>query len=236
MPNTFFAFKKFTVHQSRCAMKVGTDGVLLGAWVNLKETGRILDVGTGTGLIAIMLAQRSDALIDAVEIDREAYFQAMENIAACPWRQRINVIHTSFQQFANHAPDPYDLVVSNPPFFRNALKSPFHLRSLARHDTELNFESLLFHSVRILTPKGRLAVIIPAAEIADFTEQAYLQGLFISRILSIKPLPDKDISRCLVEFSRDRNVKHEESTLTVRNNDHITYTDEYKTLTGDFYL
>jgi tRNA1Val (adenine37-N6)-methyltransferase len=217
-------------------MKVGMDGVLLGAWVNVPDAGRILDVGTGTGLIAIMLAQRSEALIDAVEIEPEAYLQARENIAACPWNQRIEVYNGSFQLFADHFTARYDLVVSNPPFFRNSLQSPFASRSLARHDVWLSHESLIFNAVRILTDKGRLAVILPAGEFNGFSEQAYLQGLFVTRLLNIKPLPDKDFSRCMVEFSRSRNAKYDEDTLIIRNKDRRTYTDDYIKLTGDFYL
>jgi tRNA1Val (adenine37-N6)-methyltransferase len=237
MANNFFLFKQFTIFHDKCAMKVGTDGVLLGAWVNAGIAGRILDVGTGTGLIAIMMAQRcSAAVIDAVEIDEKASLQAGENVAACPWRERIMVVHDSFQHFAQNAVARYDVVVCNPPFFRNALRSPIALRSVARHDTNLSYESLLFYTAKILANEGRLAVIIPAFELIRLTEQAFLQGLFVSKILRIKPLPEKPDTRCLVELLQDRYAQCAESSLTIRNNDLITYTVEYKSLTGDFYL
>ncbi len=218
-------------------MKVGTDGVLLGAWAEVSRAAGILDVGTGSGLLAIMMAQRcASAAIDAVEIDEMASLQATENVAACPWKDRIDVIHDSFQHFAAATSRRYDLVTCNPPYFRSALRSPVASRSIARHDTHLSYESLLFYTVKILANEGRLAVIIPAFELIRFTEQAFLQGLFVSKILRIKPLPEKPDTRCLVELSRNRHAQCAESILIIRNNDLITYTDEYKSLTRDFYL
>jgi tRNA1Val (adenine37-N6)-methyltransferase len=216
---------------------VGTDGVLLGAWAEVSGAAGILDVGTGSGLIAIMTAQRTfNAAVDAVEIDEMACLQARENVAACPWKERIRVVHDSFQHFAQKTVARYDAVVCNPPYFRNALRSPLASRSVARHDTHLSYESLLFYTVKILANEGRLAVIIPAFELIRFTEQAFLQGLFVSKILRITPLPEKPDTRCLVELSRNRHAQCAESILTIRNNDLNTYTDEYKSLTRDFYL
>ena len=237
MANNYFSFKQFTVFHDKCAMKVGTDGVMLGAWADVERTGRIIDAGTGTGLIAIMLAQRTvTAVIDAVEIDEKACGQALENVRACPWSQRINVHNDSFQHFAENTDTRYDLVVSNPPFFRNALKPPVDARANARHDTKLSHDSLLFHAATILNNEGRLAMIVPAEAFTRLTEQAYLHGLYISKLLKVRPLPDKPVSRCLVEFCLNRQVRCEESMLTIRGKDLVTYTDDYKALTNDFYL
>jgi tRNA1Val (adenine37-N6)-methyltransferase len=217
-------------------MKVGTDGVLLGAWANTEDAGRILDAGTGTGLIAIMMAQRSEALIDAVEIDEEAFIQARENAAACPWKDRIRVYHNSLQQFVKELPGPYDVIVSNPPYFRKSLKPPSAARSLARHDDRLSYESLLFCSAQALAKQGRLAVIIPAAEITRLTEIAYFHGLYPSQQVMIKPLPDKKPSRCLAEFTNDRNKPCVEAIMVIRNEKSSSYTETYKNLTKDYYL
>ena len=157
MSNNYFSFRQFTIHQDQCAMKVGTDGVLLGAWVNVENAQRILDVGTGTGLIALMCAQRSESVIDAVEVDRAASEQAAVNCSASPWKDRITVVHDSFQHFAESTAYRYDLIVSNPPFFKNSLKPKGLARSLARHDDRLSYESLLYYTVKILEPGGTLA-------------------------------------------------------------------------------
>lgn len=218
-------------------MKVGTDGVLLGAWAEVSQVARILDVGTGTGLIAIMMAQRcASAAIDAVEIDDKASQQAIENVAACPWKDRIAVVNDSFQHFAATACRRYDLVTCNPPYFRKALRSPVASRSVARHDTDLSYGDLLCHAAAIITAEGRLAVIVPAGETDPLIEMAYLSGLFVYRVLKIKPLPDKPVIRVMMELSRNRIPSHEESTLIIRNQDQITYTDDYRNLTRDFYL
>lgn len=217
-------------------MKVGTDGVLLGAWVNVEGAGRILDAGSGTGLIAIMLAQRSEALIDAVEIDETAFAQARENIAACPWKERIRIHCDSLQHFMAGSPGPFDIVVSNPPYFRNSLKSPSEIRSLARHDERLGYESLLFCSAQLLSARGQLTVIIPAAESDRFKELAYFHGLFPSWLVMVRPSPDKNPVRCLVEFTKDRNRRCEEGSLIIRNKESDAYTEDYKKLTEKFYL
>jgi tRNA1Val (adenine37-N6)-methyltransferase len=236
MANPCFAFKQFTIYHDKCAMKVGTDGVLLGAWVNVQSAERILDVGTGSGLIAIMLAQRSDAVIDAVEIDERAYSQAFENIAACPWSVRINIHQDSFQHFAGITEVYYDVVVSNPPYFRNSLKSSLISRSLARHDQKLSHESLLFYSSQILAPEGRLALIIPADDITHLMELAYFHKLYPSQLLMIRPDPDKNYSRCLAEFTHNRDQDCIENELIIKQKDSVGYTENYKSLTRDFYL
>lgn len=217
-------------------MKVGTDGVLLGAWVNVEGAGRILDAGTGTGLIAIMVAQRSQALIDAVEIEETAFAQAIENIAACPWKERISIHCDSLQHFTAVSPFTYDIVVSNPPYFRNSLKSPSEIRSLARHDESLSYKSLLFCAAQLLSAHGRLAVIIPATEINRFNEMAYFHGLFPSRLVMVRPSPDEIPVRCMAEFTKDKSIVCEEDSLAIRNQESTTYTEAYLKLTEEYYL
>ena len=236
MSNNYFRFKQFTVQQDQCAMKVGTDGVLLGAWVKVEGTERILDAGTGTGLIALMIAQRSTALIDAVEIDKAASEQAAENCRASRWNARISVVQDSFQHFAQSTTHHYDLIVSNPPFFRNSIKPPEASRSLARHDDQLTYESLLFYSSKILKHTGRLAVIIPAGEINYFTVQARFHGLYPSQIIMIRPHQGKDYSRCLAAFSKNNAEASNVGELSIKKMDDPDYTGEYKALTREYYL
>jgi tRNA1Val (adenine37-N6)-methyltransferase len=236
MANTYFAFKQFTVYHDRCAMKVGTDGVLLGAWVSVQNANSILDVGTGTGLIAIMCAQRSKASIDAVEIDNNAYGQAVENVYACPWKERIKIHHDSFQHFATKTASRYNMVVSNPPYFRHSLKPPAKSRSLARHDDNLNFESILFYTAQILAPEGRLAIIIPAKEIDHFTELAYFHDLHPQRQTLVRPHMGKDYSRCLAEYSRNKSQLCITNELIIKQENTVEYTNDFKTIVREFYL
>jgi tRNA1Val (adenine37-N6)-methyltransferase len=236
MANSTFSFKQFTIRQDHCAMKVGTDGVLLGAWVNLSNAMKILDVGTGTGLIAIMMAQRSNAQIDAVEIDENAFAQAKENVNFCPWSDRVRVYHDTFQHFANITSTRYDFIVSNPPYFRNSLKPPMKPRSYARHDIQLTYESLLFNAAGILALKGRLSVIIPAFETEHLITTAYIKGLFPSKLTKVSSVAGKDYSRCLVEFSLERTRLTIQDTLVIREKGLKEYTGEYKALTKDYYL
>jgi tRNA1Val (adenine37-N6)-methyltransferase len=235
MANPYFEFKQFTVYHDRCAMKVGTDGVLLGAWANVAGAAKILDVGTGTGLIALMMAQRSEGLIHGVEMDENAFLQAGENVHRCPWPERINLFHNTFQQFARDNAGSYDLVVSNPPYFRNSLKPPAKIRSLARHNDHLSYESLLFYTTALLAYQGRLAVILPASGFSDFEVMARFHGLLPLRITHVRPHPGKDYSRCLAEFSRGNQKDCHCSELVIKGEDH-SYTKEYTELTRDFYL
>ncbi len=236
MANPYFAFKQFTVYHDRCAMKVGTDGVLLGAWVNVVGASKMLDVGAGTGLIALMMAQRSEGFIHGVELDENAFLQAGENVKRSPWADRITLFHNTFQQFARESTGTYDLVVSNPPYFRNSLKPPAKGRSLARHDDHLSYESLLFYTSGILSDTGRLAVILPASGFSDFEQIARFQGLYPLRLTRVRPHPGKNYSRYLAEFSRDAKSNCVSNILTIKEKDNGNYTREYIELTRAYYL
>jgi tRNA1Val (adenine37-N6)-methyltransferase len=215
-------------------MKVGTDGVLLGAWVDLPVRGRILDIGTGTGLIALMCAQRCEAFIDAIEIDKNAAEQAIENSQLSPWQDRISIVNISLQHYALENKNEYDLIISNPPFFQNSLKPPGISRSIARHNETLSFDSLLFYSSKILNPLGKLAIIIPFGEIQLFCELAYFHGLFMIRQTLVKPHKQKNYSRCLAEFSTHRDSACKKNELVIKDTE--GYTDAYRKLTEAFYL
>jgi tRNA1Val (adenine37-N6)-methyltransferase len=217
-------------------MRVTTDGVLLGAWTNANQARQILDVGTGTGLIAIMLAQRTSAFIDAIEIDKMACTQAMENVEACPWPDRINIIHCDFRDFARNTDKQYDIVVSNPPFFRSSLKPPAWQRSVARHDGHLSYEAIFHFSARLLAPYGSLFIISPAIATQELTDMAYLKGLHLKTLLRVSPSPHKPVSRCMFEFTLTSQRHVNQSEMSVRKSDGKTYSDEYREMTREYYL
>ena len=217
-------------------MKVGTDGVLLGSWTGVENAFRILDLGTGTGLIAIMLAQRSTALIDGVEIEKNACLQARKNATGSPWYKRINLYYDSIQHFSETRTSSYDVIVSNPPYFQNSLKPPVKTRTLAKHDVGLNYATLLSCSVKLLMPGGRLSFIIPAVDQKLFTGLADFHGIQPYRLTWVRPAPKKEYSRCLIELAKRPGINCSENELIIRKDDLKTYSEEYIELTRDFYL
>ncbi|MBE6286668.1 MAG: methyltransferase domain-containing protein [Mediterranea massiliensis] len=233
MSNSYFQFKKFIVHHANCAMKVGTDGVLLGAWVPLDRYKDILDVGTGTGLIALQLAQRKeDAHIVAIEVDEEASKQAQENVDLSPWSNRIEVVCQDFCTFETNR--KFDLIVSNPPYFVNALHSPDEQRNMARHVGKLNYEQLFSRATLLLHQQGALALIIPAQVEKLVMDTAWKYGFSPQRILRVYSKPGKTCNRLLIIFSVTESLCVNEE-LCIRQKDD-SYTSEYKEMTADFYL
>lgn len=215
-------------------MKVGTDGVLIGAWADVGDAENILDIGTGTGLIALMLAQKSRADIDAIEIETSACQQALENVAQSVWKGRITVIHSMLQDYAKKADKKYGLIVTNPPFFSNSLKGGHNARDMARHNDTLLPEDLLLGANKLLFPLGRFCIILPYIEAQLFIVDAALHNLYCIKKTNIYPLAHKKPSRVLMEFSRERK-KMVEDNLIIRNQSG-TFTDDYKLMTSDFYL
>jgi tRNA1Val (adenine37-N6)-methyltransferase len=232
--NEFFRFKEFTIHQQLCAMKVGTDAVLLGAWVDVFGASTVLDIGTGTGIVAVMLAQRSSAIIDAIDIDEGACLQATENVKLCPWKDRIAVQRSSFQAFADQASKKYDVIVTNPPYFGNSLKTPDASRNLARHNDTLPFTDILKGVEKLLNMQGRFVIILPYVEAQLFIVEAALYHLYCNKKLVIKTLPTKKPVRIIMEFGKMRK-KLMEDTMSVHNSDN-EYTENYKDLTKAYYL
>lgn len=214
-------------------MKVGTDGVLLGAWTDTLGAQRILDIGTGTGLIALMLAQRSHAQIDAVEIDETACIQARENVERSPFNHRIGVYHCAIQDYAN-CNTRYDLLVCNPPFFQNAYKAPAMARSLARHSDSLGQVSLLHAAEQLLHQNGRLAAIYPPNEAKIFQDKAKARGFFCNRKLCVKPTSESQTKRIIMELSQSQ-LHYQETTIIIEASRHIYY-PEFIALIKDFYL
>lgn len=203
MANDFFAFRNFTVYQSRCAMKVGTDGVLLGTWA--KGGKRILDIGSGTGLISLLMAQRyPDAKIQGIDIDAEAVAQSVENVNASPFKERISISLNDLNSLdATEFPDShYDCIVSNPPFFENSMKCPDSQRSMARHTDTLSFTQLITAASRLLCEGGVFSLILPYDSIGKVTEESSHHALFPSRRCDIKPNERKAPKRSLIEFTK----------------------------------
>ena len=253
MSNSYFEFKRFTIRQERCAMKVGTDGTLLGAWAeipafflglgnprsnlgrpsSLLESPRILDLGTGTGLIALMMAQRyPEAEITAIDIDPEAVAQAQENIAASPFASRITIIQADACDFEA---EPFDAIVVNPPYFVDALACPDDQRTTARHAVSLSYAALMASAWRLLQDEGMLSVVIPADCRSQMESEARLRGFFLSRLCWVKTTPKKAPKRCLMEFMKHpvNELITEEGIIELSPGVRSPW---YQALTREFYI
>jgi tRNA1Val (adenine37-N6)-methyltransferase len=232
MANSYFNFRQFVIDQDRCAFKVGTDGVLLGASADVSSAKMILDVGTGTGLIAIMAAQRSNATITAIEPDRESFLQASLNVRNCRWSDRITVENVSLQQFETDS--RYDLIIANPPYFTDSLKNPDPVRAASRHNFNLNNDDLLSGVKRLLAEYGIFQVIMPYSEGMILIAEAADCGLYCNALLKIRPLPTSEIRRIIITFSGERK-KPSEKILTIEHGRRHEFTEEYIKLTREFY-
>ncbi|HKO76235.1 MAG TPA: methyltransferase [Flavobacterium sp.] len=232
-----FQFKQFSLEQDRCAMKIGTDGVLLGAWTPIENNPfSILDIGTGTGIIALMLAQRSHAeQIDALEIDEDAYEQAVDNFENSPWGDRLFCFHAGVDEFVEEPEDEYDLIVSNPPFYTEDYKTENPQRDLARFADALPFEDLIEVAALLLSENGIFSVIIPFKEEESFMAIAKEYELHPIKITRVKGNPTSEIKRSLLAFTRNESDTVLTSELIIETGRHI-YTPEYIELTKDFYL
>jgi|TARA_B110000495_G_C23026483_1_gene610100 tRNA1Val (adenine37-N6)-methyltransferase len=231
-----FQFKQFSVAQDRCAMKVGTDAVLLGAWSALDHMpNTILDIGSGTGILALIMAQRSTAeLIDALEIDADAYEQCVYNFETSDWGDRLFCYHASLDEFVGEIEDTYDLIISNPPFYTDHFKSRNEARNKARFEDALPFEELLTSVSKLLSVTGQLNVIIPFSEEINFISLAKNVDLYPIRILRVRGQEESPVKRSLISFTFQEN-KIEVSELTIEITRHH-YTHDYINLTKDFYL
>ncbi len=236
MSGDSFQFKQFAVSHSRCGMKVGTDGVLLGAWANVQNAQTVLDIGTGCGLIALMVAQRnSRAQITAIDINAQAACEAQENVDKSIFANRIKVEHQSLQDFSANCQQPFDAIITNPPFFTNGLLSPSAARAHARHSLSMPDEQIFAAAKRLLTPNGKLSLIYPVDAQASLVEVAAQYGLFPSRITTIFPTPGSAPKRVLMEFSLLNPFQIAKDELVIEIERHI-YSDTYQALVHDFYL
>lgn len=231
-----FKFKEFTINQDQCAMKIGTDGVLLGAWTSIKENPHsILDIGTGTGVIALQLAQQTNAeTIDAIEIDDKAYEQAVENFENSDWGDRLFCYHASLEEFVTEIDEKYDLIVSNPPFYTDEFESENNARNKARFTSSLSFLTLLNGVSHLLSTAGLFSVIVPYKEEQNFIQLASKVNLFPVRICRVKGTPIAETKRSLLELSfLESDVITTE--LIIENSRH-QYTKDYVEVVRDFYL
>lgn len=231
-----FQFKQFTIEQDRCAMQIGTDGVLLGAWASIKNNPfSILDIGAGTGIIALQLAQRSNAeMIDALEIDENAYEQCVDNFENSPWGDRLFCYHASLEEFVEEIDDKYDVIVSNPPFYSEDYKSANEPRDVARFNDALPFDELIESASHLLSDEGIFAVIIPRKEEESFVKMASEVNLFPKRICRVRGNANSEEKRSLLELSfKNRSVKIENLIIETSRHD---YTEDYKNLVQEFYL
>jgi len=231
MPKEEFRFKRFTIRQDRCAMKVSTDGVLFGAWVRYGSGERVLDIGTGTGLLALIAAQRDpDALIDAVEVDADAAAQAAENIAASPWPDRIRVHHMDVTRM--HAADHFDLILCNPPYYSGYSAPTDERVGLAKHAAALDLPELMDVVDRCLAAHGRFATIIPLSREATLLRSASERGLVPTRRCAVRYVPHRPPKRVLLELQRGAAAPEEEE-LTVEATGSFDYSPAYRKLIAD---
>lgn len=230
MSNNYFLFKQFKILQDKCAMKVGTDSVALGAWVKSESPKEILDIGTGTGIIALMMAQKyPSSHITAIEIDTLATEQAIENVKITPWKDRIEILNISFQEYASKSNKKFDIIVTNPPYFNDSLKNPDCRKKIARHTDTLTYHELITNSSKLLTEQGELFMIIPTTSLSTIDEEAIYSGIHKSKICSLQTTPEKPVKRYLVSFKKKKEEQITNSNLCINS-------EEYKILTNDFYI
>lgn len=233
MSSSQFTFKQFSIKQEQCAMKVGTDGCLLGAWTDLSESKKVLDIGSGSGLIAIMVAQRCNAKIVGIEIDPDAALQAKENVKLSPWSNRIDIINCDIKNYKTE--EKFDTIISNPPFFSDSLKCPQKGRNLARHDDSLACNELMACVARLLTEDGKFSVVIPNDLLQKWCDEALYKGLSATRITYVHTLPHKPAKRVLIEFSKKRCLRAKTNELILEDVPG-KYSADATNLLRDFYL
>lgn len=230
-----FRFRQFSVEDDQSSMRIGTDAVLLGAWANPEHRSDILDIGTGCGVIALIMAQKSNAAITAIDVDEGSVHQTSENFRNSPWNRRLKALHCSFQEFASHHADKFDLIITNPPYFSNSLKSPVKTRNIARHDDQLDAHDLITGVTRILRSNGNFYLILPAEDAILFQEYAKKQNLFLIRQLLVKSKPGIKPKRIAMKFSFSPAVLVITEEIIIRMDDN-SFTEAYREMTKDFYL
>jgi tRNA1Val (adenine37-N6)-methyltransferase len=230
-----FRFKQFIVEDDRSTMRIGTDAILLGTWTEPGEAQSILEIGTGCGVISLMLAQKSGARIDAIDIDEESIKQAEYNFRQSPWSEKLHPLRVSLQEHMKSSPQQYDLVITNPPFFIDSMKSPDARRNRARHTTDLNQMDLITGITRMLKKEGCFQVILPSGESRRFSDLAQASGLFIQEQMKVSPKAGKPVNRILSRFGFQPCPEPSLQELAIRNNDN-SFTKEYIRFTLPYYF
>ena len=231
-----FKFKEFTVNQDRCAMKIGTDGVLLGALTSVDHNPyNVLDIGAGTGILSLMIAQRCHAdQIEAIEIDDDAFEQCAENFENSPWADRLFCFHASLLEYIEAVDEKFDLIICNPPFYSEDYKTKDSARDIARFSDAMPLEHIIFAVINFLSEKGKFSIVLPFKDEEKYIEEASLIGLFPNRILRVRGNEKSEIKRSLIEFSYlESPIKISELIIETERHQ---YTEDYINLTKDFYL
>lgn len=229
-----FRFRHFAVEDQSSTMRVGTDAMILGAWAMPPERGRILDVGTGCGVLALMMAQKTKATVDAIEIDGASACQAEQNFRNSPWYDRMNLFHGDLSSWFGDQSALYDFILSNPPYFSNSLKSDHPGRNQARHDISLNYSTLFRHIRQLLKPDGECSAIFPADTMDLVSRETMVNGLFAHRFCYILPFPAGNRIRVLGTWSIRKRSAPEETELVIRN-EHGAYSKDYLDLTREYH-
>ena len=239
MANSYFQFKQFIIHQDRSAMKVTTDSCLFGAWVaeeagsQQSEAGNVLDIGTGTGLLSLMLAQKNNSLITSVEIDKDAFLQASENITVSPWKDRIKIFHADIREFSS--PVLYDIIVSNSPFYENEWPSGNSKRNTAHHSSELSFEDLVAIISAMLKPKGKFYLLLPYKRNEEIMKLLDLREMTVTQNILVRQSYDHNYFRFMIEGSFEKSANTLTKEIAIKNKSN-EYTKEFTALLKDYYL
>lgn len=232
-----FQFKQFQVNQENCSMKVGTDGVLLGAWANVTDANQILDIGTGTGVIALMAAQKNlEASIVGIEIDPSAAQEAQINVANSSWHDKIQIVNQSIQDYANEANQKFDSIISNPPFFTGGTLSTSQDKTSVRHTVKLSHNALLSAVRTLLADTGKFSLILPYIEGLRFVEMAKTYNLYPNKITEVYPDQSKKLERLLISFGKKEVMDFTTDKIYIRDTITKDFSQAYQMMTKDFYL
>jgi len=230
-----FHFKQFSVSDNKSTMKVGTDAVLLGIEAGKFDAENVLDVGTGCGIVALLIAQQTNAFIDAIDIDQESCIEAAENFSLSPWKNRLNAVNSDFICFSEQSGKCFDLIVSNPPFFSSGEQKKDERIGRARHSNSLDFLALTQGASKMMNKHGTFIVILPKERLSEFNTIALQSGLYPISVKIIHPIEGKKPKRCVAAFGKEHVEKVDHSNLTIRSHD-LAYTHEFKKHVYDFYL
>lgn len=236
MSNNFFHFKEFYLKQEVSALKVGTDAVILGAIATVPQgCNAILDIGTGTGILALMLAQRSNAKIIGIEVDEKTALEANFNFINCKWNQRMSCFNSSIQEFSENYQEKFDYIISNPPYFNSSLQSKSSKMNIAKHTATLSYAELVECTLKLLNPTGSFQVILPANEQENFIKIAESQGLCLNEIINVRSREDKIVIRVVLLFMKVKQALISKE-LVIYKDDKKNYTQKFIELTKDYYL